>query len=392
MRAILALALSVLTVSGTAAAGQDEQDVFSRGFGMAGLTAPDNLAAGALGIGPDNISQIRSGSSLSSTLLSGIGPDGKLKGALGLGVSPYALGVWVDETQYRTDFWRRITARSSASIALSQGETEESDGSIAVGGQTVVFDRGDLLMRSARDSSGAQVPAVQRCTTLSAASDDELTMPQQPGETTGDVDPRLLSAYVACARKLERVAWNDASLGLGIVLVSRAEDSSIFDISRSNTVAYLTATYGFEGVDRSDELTISENGALSSGCDDGQFRLSCNAQVVFHFKYQSDGVYELPVTGMATGESTSFGVKLVGGTARSVGYAFYRKEEVEFDLGERRVTEYGLGFETRLPGKLWLNVSAGRRDDDILGEENTVKANLSWDILSASRFLNRFSD
>jgi len=391
MHEILALTVAIISISGTTAVAQAQQDVFSRGFGMSGLTAPDNLAAGALGIGPDNISQIRTGSSLSSSLLSGIGPDGRLKGALGISVSPFALGVWIDESGYDKDFWQRLTARSSASIAFSQGETDDSDGSIAVAGQTVVFDRGDSLRREALNHDGTLVPAVKHCTTVSAGVSDETPRPSEEGETTGDVEPKLLTAYVACARKLERVAWNDASLGIGVVVVSRAEDNSIFDISRSNTVGYVTATYGFEGLDRSDELALSASGGLSSGCDNGRFRLSCNAQVVFHFKYQSDGVYELPVTGMASGESTSFGVKLVGGTARSVGYAFYREEDVKFDFGDRRVTEYGLGFETKLPGRLWLNVSAGRRDDEILGEENTVKANLSWDILSASQILNRFA-
>lgn len=376
------------------------EDVFARSFGMTGLTPPDNLAASALGIGPDDVSAIRTGTALASNLLSGIGADGEIKGALGMSVSPFALGASVDEFQYRQNYWDRLLARSGASFALSQGETEGSDGSIAVGVRTVLFDRGDVLTRKLSDAGPNDSSAAKMCTTAAisrtssqpaTSNNDDLSIPEGPGESSGTVSPALMAAYLGCARKVEAAAWNDASLGVGVVMVSRAQDNSIFDISRSNTVGYVTATWGFEGVGESDELSLGDGG-LTSKCDTG-FHLSCNAQVVFHYKYQSDGAYELPVIGSATGESNAYGVKLVAGTPRSVGYVFYREEEVDFaSIDDRQVVEYGIGFEAKVTSKMWLSITGGRRDDDILGEENTVKANLSWDLASAPAFLNRFGD
>ena len=325
-----------------------------------------------------------------------------------------------------------MIANSRISLAFSEGETEESEGSVAVGIQSVLYDRGDTLMRGFEDDSSKSVAAVCAQNEIARAREDSpgigaaappptensgtddsteeeaetsagvedpngepLGETQDGSENSGEQernsDSDLAPNYANCIREIRRSTWNDASLGLGIVTVARANRNEIDDISQSNTVAYLTASYGFEFLDDADEFKL-RGGGIYSDCGNG-FNLSCNAQILFQLRYQSDGVYEVPTLGERTGEALGWGSKFVAGTARSNGFAFYRQDNVDIEGMEFDVHEYGVGFETRVFGDQWFNLSISRIDNDLLeGDESVVKASISFSFGDAAQFFNPFAD
>lgn len=410
----------------------DTTDIYDSSFGMGTLTPPTNLAGSALSIGSDSITRITSSDALVTTLGNGIDANGRFGWTGGLEISPYALGFSVSSEEYRDSRWRRLIANSRISLAFSEGETEESEGSVAVGIQSVLYDRGDTLMRGFEDDSSKSVAAVCAQNEIARAREDSpgigaaappptensgtddsteeeaetsagvedpngepLGETQDGSENSGEQernsDSDLAPNYANCIREIRRSTWNDASLGLGIVTVARANRNEIDDISQSNTVAYLTASYGFEFLDDADEFKL-RGGGIYSDCGNG-FNLSCNAQILFQLRYQSDGVYEVPTLGERTGEALGWGSKFVAGTARSNGFAFYRQDNVDIEGMEFDVHEYGVGFETRVFGDQWFNLSISRIDNDLLeGDESVVKASISFSFGDAAQFFNPFAD
>ncbi len=389
--------------------GGDQVDIFDRTFGIGSLTPPTNLAASALSVGSDSINKITSSDALITTLGNGIDANGRFKWTGALEVSPYALGASIDSEAYRTDPLQRVVANSRLSLAFSEGESENSDGSIAFGVQTVLFDRGDTFLRPYSTDGdyysqyGAATTAAQACANNAVRTEQVRNRglgaappPPTDGTVESDSDSDLAPLYANCIREIRRSTWNDASLGIGVVTVARADENQIDDISQSNTVAYVTASYGFEGLDSSDRfrfgpVTQGSEPQLYSNCGNG-FELSCNAQLVFQAKYQTDGVYEIPDLGERTGESFGWGGKFVAGSAKSSGYAFYRQENVDVDGTDFDVLEYGIGFEARVFGDQWLNISVSRLDNDLVEEDETVaKASISFSFNDAARFVNPFA-
>jgi hypothetical protein len=398
-RQILGLVMAAAIPAAALAAEPEKtdkpKDVFNREFGLPGLLPPDNLAASSLGIGPDDVQQIRNLSGLQTGLLGGIGRDGKLKGGFGLGFSPFALGVSIDADAYATNPFDAMVARTRFSVAISQAETDGKDGAIAIGAQTVLFDRGDTYTRGfGGGGGGASVferSAVGACwiaLTQAEAASAPPPPPPKEGEEDKPLPTFLVDGFVKCRTQQKKATWNDASLGVGVATVARAGGNSVTRISNSNNIVYATASYGFDWLDGADELSVGPTG-LKSGCDKG-FHLSCNAQLVFAAKYQSDAAFETKDRGPQTGRSYGWGAKLVAGTDRSVLYGFYREENVHFSFAKRDLHEYGAGFETKLGEKLWAHVVIGRKDDDILGQETTAKATLSWDWTETPTLSNLF--
>lgn len=377
-------------------AAADARTALNTALGLPGLTAPANLAAGALSIGPDDVKPITSVSSLGSSVLSGIGADGSLKGAYGLSVSPFALGTSIDLEAYKKNMFQRWVARTSLSGALSQAETSDGNGTMAVGLQTVLFDRGDMLLRQTSKEDGQKL-ALETCAIDAAAKitdRDSTRAPRPPstGETESDgpVPDALLGSYLACAEGLNKATWNDTSLGVGVVTVARATGNKVSDLNQSNTVVYVSLSYGFDGIGGGENIKTT-GGTITSDCDK-EFRLTCNAQLVVRFKYESDAAYELKGAAPTSAETFGVGTKLVVGNPRTVGYAYYRQETAKFMTGDRDLHEWGLGVETKVGEKTWVNFVAGRKDDDIRGNETTVKASFSWDITSAAALVNPFAN
>lgn len=367
----------------------------SKALTLPGLTAPTNLAAGALSIGPDDVKPITSVGALGSTLLSGIGADGSLKGAYGLSVSPFGLGASIDLDAYKQSVFQRWVARSNLSGALSQAETSDGNGTMAVGLQTVLFDHGDILLRKA--SRHDKLPLLEQCTidAVNAIQGDgnvHAGPPPKNGDTERDADVPavLLDRHLACAEALNKATWNDSSLGVGVVTVARATGNKATDLNQSNTVAYVSFTYGFDGIGAGENIK-TENGAIKSDCG-VKFRLACNAQLVVRFKYESDAAYELKGAAPTSAETYGVGAKLVVGNPKTVGYAYYRQETAKFTTGDRDLHEWGLGMEMKVGAKTWVNFVAGRKDDDIRGNETTVKASFSWDITNAAALINPFAN
>tara|TARA_R110000803_G_scaffold154879_1_gene219666 strand:+ start:1358 stop:2620 length:1263 start_codon:yes stop_codon:yes gene_type:complete len=393
-----------------AEAQNDQTDVFDQTYGLSSLTPPTNLAASALSVGSDSITKITSADALITTLGSGIDASGQFKWTGGLEVSPYALGASIDGGKYRQSYTSRLIANSRFSFAFNEGETEDSEGSIAFGLQTLLFNRGDTYLRSFELEAaeyvanvGAAETAIQACArnSINAAMVENAGLgdaapPPVDGTSERESESDLAPFYENCIREIRASTWNDASLGVGIVAVARADGNEIDDISQSNTIAYLTATYGFDWLDKSDEFVFGKQSGgatpeLYSNCGRG-FRLSCNAQVVFQLKYQSDGVYEIPDIGEKSGESLGWGAKLVAGSSKSVGYAFYRQENVDVEGQKFDVHEYGIGFEARVFGDQWINLSVSRLDNDLMTEDETVaKASISFSFNDAARLVNPFS-
>ena len=373
----------------------DPAKALTKALALPGLTAPANLAAGALSIGPDDVKPITSVSALGSTLLSGIGADGSLKGAYGLSVSPFSLGAEIDLDAYKRSVFQRWVARANLSGALSQAETSDGNGTMSVGLQTVLFDRGDILLRKA--SRQDELPLLQQCTdyAVRAIKSDTRDQPGPPPgdgstETEGDVPAVLLDRYLACAEALNDATWNDSSLGVGVVTVARATGNKATDLNQSNTIVYVSFTYGFDGIGAGENIRI-ENGAIISDCG-VKFRLACNSQLVVRLKYESDAAYEIKGAAPTSAETYGVGAKLMVGNPKTVGYAYYRQETAKFTTDDRDLHEWGLGVEMKVGAKTWINFVAGRKDDDIRGNETSVKASFSWDITNAAALTNPFAN
>lgn len=369
--------------------------ILTEALALPGLTAPANLAAGALSIGPDDVKPITSVSALGSTLLSGIGADGSLKGAYGLSVSPFSLGAAIDLDAYKRSVFQRWVARANLSGALSQAETSDGNGTMAVGLQTVLFDRGDILRRKA--SKQDNLPLLEQCTVdavnaIQGDANAHAEPPPKNGDTERDdvVPAVLLDRHLACAEALNKATWNDSSLGVGVVTVARATGNKATDLNQSNTVAYVSFTYGFDGIGAGENIK-TENGAITSDCG-VKFRLACNAQLVVRLKYESDAAYELKGAAPTSAETYGVGAKLMVGNPKTVGYAYYRQETAKFTTGDRGLHEWGLGMEMKVGAKTWVNFVAGRKDDEIRGNETSVRASFSWDITNASALTNPFAN
>lgn len=404
---------SVLFLHVTGAYADDEKDkkdtvdAFEQNFGISAIAPPTNLAGNALSIGNNDIQKIASGSALLGAITPTISPAGKLQWTGAVEFTPFALGANVDQSAYQNEPFQRLIANSRISFAMSQAETEVGDGSIALGVQTVLFDRGDLYKRGWVADAAASPPtfeagsapllktAVGKClnSRVISANEKKRNVPAPPDDTSQDVptqDSPFRDEFSDCAKIARKSTWNDASLGVGLVEVARATGNEITDLSESNTVAYVTASYGFEGLSTNDKLIFKDN-MLRSQCDN-HWSLSCNAQIIFQLKYQSDGVYEIPEMEQRTGESLGFGAKFVAGSERSVVYAYYAQENVEIGVSEFDVHEYGIGFETKFLGDRWLNLSVSRSDNDLMAQDDTTaKASFSFTFEEASKLINPFS-
>lgn len=372
--------LITLMLSGAApamaqASGGAPTDVSAGDFGLGPLAQPKSLAGDALGLAPDSVQQIRSGDALASGLLTGVGPDGKLKSAVSLGFSPFAIGASVSSDAYQKHYLQRLVARSRFSLALGPAEAGQDDGSMALGFQTVLFDRGDIMLRGAARGGGNR-GVLARCIDKRRPAESAQDRAAQPdvGATARPPKPDLIAAATSCVGDMDKATWNDASLGVGVVAVARAQDNRITGASRANTIFYGSFAYGFEGLGEADVLDDD----MRSDCG-VRFALACNAQLIFLAKYQTDAAYVLdgaPVTARTYG----LGVKLVIGAPRMTGYGFYRHDRAEFAAGAKGLDEYGVGFEQRLRRGLWVGVSVSRKSDRISDPATLAKASVVWSL------------
>jgi hypothetical protein len=411
-----------------AAGGTGQTNIADNAFGLGGLSQPGNLAGDAIGISSDNVKQINSTSGLGTSLLSGFAPDGKLKGAIGVGFSPFALGAKVDLAKYQSNVFAQWVARSTYSVAISQGQTTGSNGSLAAGFQTVLFEGGDVLLRrwwpdhlddQPLDQDGHPIPnpanhnlpykdyweklgldrasyqqgvkyrsAVGTCNGLTAP--DKPLPDAPPGQqTNGSVSQARQDAFRKCLDEARKATWNDASLGFGAVMVARAKDNSVTQLQQSNVVLYGSLTYGFDWLDSSDRLYIRKDGSFGSACDSG-FHFSCNAEIVAVVKYQTEAAYQIANTPV-TAKTLGFGAKLVLGTETASGYGFYVHDRADLPGGAKTINEYGAGFEVKLTKGLWFDISVARNSDKINTPATVGKATVSWDLTQAATLLNPFN-
>jgi len=394
---LLLVALNASIVS--SARAEDPKNIFDETFGVSSLTPPTNLAASALSVGTDSIAKITSSDQLITSLGNSIDASGKFRWTGGLEISPYALGASIDGDEYRNNLLKQLLARSRVSFAMSEGETQDSEGSLAVGFQSVLYDRGDTYLRpTAGNKYNASKACFEKHLETAQRKWDVEQLKKEAEQSEGSSSAEEIasgpiihpSKYKECIEQIRRSTWNDASLGLGFVTVSRADENEITDISQSNNIGYVSASYGFDWLDTADNFTDTGS-EISSKCGDG-FHLSCNAHLVFQLKYQSNGVYEIPNIGEKSGESIGWGTKLVAGSAKSSGYAFYRQENVEIENQEFDVHEYGIGFETRVFGDQWLVLSVSRLDNELMPDDETVaKATFSFNFNDAAKFVNPFA-
>jgi len=365
-----------------AAEAQQPAPVFGSSF-LTGTTPPKSLAADALGVGGDAITEPGSPVGLAAAIFSGISPSGDLKGAAGLQFSPFTLGWRTDIFQYQANTPRRIISNTNFSVAWSESKGDNDPGGVAVGVGTTLWNRGDMFTR--RLDTGQLV--MERCLAPAEGMGVDLSdLPEEDEET--DVPQPIIDVFASCANTLREAAWNDLKLSVGFVTVAKTESNNVAGLQNSNNVAYLTFTYGFEGLSNADQFTMVNN-QIKSGCS-GSFSFSCNAELIVQARYESDATLELPDLGVKNAELTTVGVKLAAGTSRAIAYAYYLTKHAEFDVTTRNVSEYGLGVETRIGDSYWFSVVVGRNEGEIVQPDTKVKATVSWDLSSTPRFLNPF--
>src|SRR5262245_41769776 len=244
-------------------AGEQPMQVFGSSF-LAGTTPPKSLAADALGVGGDAIAEPGSPIGLAAAVFSGVSPTGDLKGAAGLQFSPFTLGWRTDIFQFRDLILRRIISNTNFSVAWSESKGANDPGGVALGVGATLWNRGDMYTRPL---IGSDELFMERCVT-DAIRDMDLGIDLSklpPDGAELDVPQDRIRAFASCASRLRAAAWNDAKLSVGFATVAKTENNNVTGLENSNNVAYLTFTYGFEGLGRSDRFFL-QNDQIMGGC------------------------------------------------------------------------------------------------------------------------------
>nr|NIP58274.1 hypothetical protein [Gemmatimonadota bacterium]NIT87292.1 hypothetical protein [Gemmatimonadota bacterium]NIU31136.1 hypothetical protein [Gemmatimonadota bacterium]NIU35862.1 hypothetical protein [Gemmatimonadota bacterium]NIV61496.1 hypothetical protein [Gemmatimonadota bacterium] len=110
-------------------------------------SVPKAPAFHLIGASPSDVGRPGSPRELAVSLLSAVDSAGRLQQGFALEFSPgLALSGSVDANEYRTDFWKRLVARTGLSLGTAKASGGGSGTRMAVGGRAVLVDRTDPMV------------------------------------------------------------------------------------------------------------------------------------------------------------------------------------------------------------------------------------------------------
>jgi len=312
--------------------------------------------------------------------LNGVDTNGNFQSGLALDFVPYLLLAGDDLTlkKYQTQAVARFLARTQFSFGTTKGASEDDKSlRLALGLHMTLWDRGDPRMDEELMTclgTGLKLPplptqlecdlprnptdedraAFAQCQATSQARTDERTRQiQEVTEFNNNVS-------TTCREEAKKRNWNNSSWIIGAAPSWISEDGQTKHMHWNGGGFWTSLAYGFEGV------PAMEN----------------RSQLIFHLRYRNrEQVPDPDNTGaFLTQDSFFFGTRFRHGSPNFNGsfeYTWLRSRELglKFDNSSR----LSLGFERRIAGDTWFNLSLGGETGRADGRNNGfVLTSFKW--------------
>lgn len=298
------------------------------------MSVPESPAFTVLGITPQTVIRPTSPRAFATSLLNGVDQNGNFQSGLAMDFVPYLLVAGDDLTlrKYQNSRIVQLLSRTQFSFATTKGATEDDKSlRLALGLHLTLWDRGDPRLDQ----------TLMKCLS-------RLVLPHitDLGDTEGNARKRREAQEVndalsiECREKAQKDNWNATSWIIGAAPSWISKDGQTKNMQWNGGGFWTSFAYGFEGVPG----------------------LEKKSQLILHARYRNrEQVPDPDVTGaFLSQDSMFFGARFRTGSPTFNGsfeYTFLRSRfaGLKFDNASR----LSLGFERRIAGDTWFNLSLG---------------------------------
>jgi len=331
----------------------------STAFAAVDLSVPESPAFTVLGVTPETVIRPTSPRAFATSLLNGVDTNGNFQSGLAMDFVPYLLVAGDELTlrKYQSSPIVRLLSRSQFSFATTKGASEDDKSMrLALGLHVTLFDRGDPRMDETLmdclstfrlpppptqlecelpdNPTQADRDAFKKCQeTFEAARQQRLIQVQEAIEFNNSVSTR-------CRNEAQKQNWNRSSWIIGAAPSWISKDGQTKNMQWNGGGFWTSLGYGFEGV---------------PGLED-------KSQLILHARYRNrEQVPDPDTTGaFLSQDSLFFGARFRHGSPTFNGsfeYTFLRSRFAgqRYDNSSR----LSLGFERRIAGDTWFNLSLG---------------------------------
>lgn len=340
------------------------------------LSVPESPAFTVLGVTPQTVIRPTSPRAFATSLLNGVDNNGNFQSGLALDFVPYLLLAGDDLTlnKYQTQRVARLLARTQFSFGTTKGASDDDKSlRLALGLHMTLWDRGDpRLDEGLMGCLGTSMKLPPLPTQLEC--DDTVQSPTEFAEckarfqAANDERTRQIQEVIAfnnsvstrCREEAQEDNWNRSSWIIGAAPSWISQDGQTKNLHWNGGGFWTSLAYGFEGV---------------PGLED-------RSQLILHGRYRNrEQVPDPDNTGeFLTQDSFFFGARFRHGSPNFNGsfeYTFLRSRELglKFDNSSR----LSLGFERRIAGDTWFNLSLGGETGRSDGRNNGfVLTSFKW--------------
>lgn len=344
------------------------------------LSVPESPAFTVLGVTPQTVVRPTSPRAFATSLLNGVDTNGNFQSGLALDFVPYLLVAGDDLTlkKYQTQPVARLLARTQFSFGTTKGASEDDKSMrLALGLHMTLWDRGDprmdeVLMTCLGTRMKTPPPPTQLECELPRNPTDEdraaFKKCQETFQAAQDLYEQQKEEVIAfnnnvstkCRDESKKRNWNNSSWIIGAAPSWISPDGQTKHMQWNGGGFWTSLAYGFEGV---------------PGMED-------RSQLILHLRYRNrEQVPDPDNTGaFLTQDSFFFGTRFRHGSPNFNGsfeYTFLRSRELglKFDNSSR----LSLGFERRIAGDTWFNLSLGGETGRADGRNNGfVLTSFKW--------------
>jgi hypothetical protein len=344
------------------------------------MSVPESPAFTVLGLTPQTVIRPTSPRAFATSLLNGVDPNGNFQSGLAMDFVPYLLVAGDELTlrKYQTSGVVRLLARSQFSFASAKGATEDDKSlRLALGLNVALWDRGDprldeqlmtclgtfLRLPPAPPQLECELPdnptpadraAFAQCQqNIQSIQEQRTAQIQEITEFNNNVSTK-------CRDEAQKRNWNRSSWIIGGAPSWISEDGQTKNLHWNGGGFWTSLAYGFEGV---------------PGLED-------RSQLILHSRYRNrEQVPDPDTTGaFLSQDSLFFGARFRHGSPTFNGsfeYTFLRSRfaGLKFDNSSR----LSLGFERRIAGDTWFNLSLGGETGRVDGRNNGfVLTSFKW--------------
>jgi len=350
----------------------------STAYAAVDMSVPESPAFTVLGVTPQTVTRPTSPRAFATSLLNGVDTNGNFQSGLAMDFVPYLLLAGDDLTlrNYQTRYVTRFLARSQFSFGTTKGATEDDKSlRLALGLHVTLWDRGDPRMDETLINCLGQMKTPRRPSQLE---------PELLGTTPADVAEfnRRLALYTEdkaryerdkqaaiefnnavstrCREQAHERNWNRSSWIIAAAPSWITLDGQTKNFQWNGGGFWTSLAYGFEGV---------------SGLEN-------RSQLIVHARYRSREQTPDPnVAGKFVTQDNFFaGVRFRHGSPTfngSLEYVLDRWRPVgrAWDNSSR----LSLGFERKIVGDTWFNLSLGGQTGRSDGKNNGfVLTSFKW--------------